>query len=162
MGFLETFFSCFYDKKKQKREDEKSEQEEDTMDTGDPKVISNIAQFPSVKQMRNISTIQEEKDQEIIDDDQKDPDENIEVEQKHEQNTTDDQQVDDSTIKDLQNLFPELTVGFDTTEGEWNDMSQPIRCTYKEYDTSISDYRNGFNPVLIAKYPCLWNIAALH
>ena len=88
------------------------------MDTGDPKVISNIAQFPSVKQMRNISTIQEEKDQEIIDDDQKDPDENIEVEQKHEQNTTDDQQVDDSTIKDLQNLFPELTVGFDTTEGE--------------------------------------------
>lgn len=146
MGFLETIFSCFYDKKKQKQRDAKSEQEEDAVDMGDPKVISNIAQFPSVKQMRNIPTIQEEKDQEIIDDDQKKKDTygNSEVVQKDEQQGTIDKQVDDTTIKEIQNLFPELTVGFHTTEGEWNEISQPIRCTYKEYDTSISDYRNEF------------------
>ncbi|GFH55345.1 predicted protein [Chaetoceros tenuissimus] len=137
MGFLETIFSCFYDKRKQKQEDEKSEKEDD-IDVGDPKVISNIAQFPSVKQMRNMSTIQEEKEGDVTVDNDDDNQKRQSVD--NDQDTaTNDQKVDDSTVEELKKLFPELTIGFNTPEAEWNDMSQPIRCTYKEYDTSISD-----------------------
>ncbi len=41
--------------------------------------------------------------------------------------------IDDAkTSEDGDVRFPELSIGFDF-DGEWNDMSQPIRCTFQEF-----------------------------